>query len=95
MKTFALVFVFLILAAVCTDANPIMKESVAEQPVRSKRQVVIIILPAPFRGPRPGGAHNVTRRTHDDNEDDDEESKTSARFYVGLFPCRPISSDSL
>ncbi|CAL8270159.1 unnamed protein product [Gadus morhua 'NCC'] len=43
MKTFALVFVFLILAAVCTDANPIMKESVAKQPFRSKRQVVIII----------------------------------------------------
>ena len=56
---------------------------------------VHILSSAPFRGPRPGSAHNVTRRTHDDNEDDDEESKTSARFYVGLFPCRPISSDSL
>ncbi|CAL8241250.1 unnamed protein product [Gadus morhua 'NCC'] len=38
MKTFALVFVCLILAAVCTDANPIMKESVAKQLFRSKRQ---------------------------------------------------------
>jgi hypothetical protein len=28
-----------------------------------------------------------------DNKDNDEESKTSACFYVGLFPCRPISSD--
>ena len=52
----------------------------------------LILSSALFRGPRPGGAHNVTRRTHDDNN---EESKTSARFYVGLFPCRPISSDSL
>ncbi|CAL8270709.1 uncharacterized protein C17orf67 homolog [Gadus morhua] len=38
MKTFVLVFVFLILAAVNTDANPIIKESVAKQLFRSKRQ---------------------------------------------------------
>ncbi|CAL8333542.1 unnamed protein product [Lota lota] len=38
MKTFALLFVFLILSAMYTDANPVIKESVAKQLFRSKRQ---------------------------------------------------------
>ncbi|KAG7268157.1 hypothetical protein CRUP_023701 [Coryphaenoides rupestris] len=38
MKKFVLLFVFLILSAIYTDANPIIKESIAKQLFRSKRQ---------------------------------------------------------
>ncbi|CAL8234384.1 unnamed protein product [Boreogadus saida] len=88
MKTFGLVFVFLILAAVYTGGCGPEELGAIDRSGDG--------LAPSWRGPRPGGAINGTRRTHDDNEDnDDEESKTSAHFYVGLFPCRPISSDSL